>query len=103
MKKFLLASVSAIALTSSVRAADLPVKAPAPPPLPPVVWSWAGPYIGIHGGIVSHRGKLEDDGLLAGVENSLSTHSVTKTGGIFGGHAGYNLQSGAIVYGIEGT
>src|SRR5262245_54105461 len=104
MKSLLLGSVSAIALTCCAQAADLPVKAPAPPPA--VVWSWAGPYIGLHGGIVSHRGEFDDfDGFLNrqfGVTPP-TTYSDTKTGGLFGGHVGYNLQSGPIVYGIEGA
>ena len=101
MKSLLLGSCSTIALVCSVQAADLPVKAPPPAP---VVWSWAGPYIGIHGGVVSHRGEFDDpDGFLnrAFAVTPPTTYSADKTGGIFGGHAGYNLQSGSIVYGIE--
>lgn len=101
MKTILLASVSVIALTYGACAADLPVKAPPPAP---VVWSWAGPYIGIQGGIVSHRGEFDDpDGFLnrAFAVTPPTTYRSDKTGGIFGGHAGYNLQSGSIVYGIE--
>ena len=63
MKSLLLGSCSTIALVCSVQAADLPVKAPPPAP---VVWSWAGPYIEIHGGVVSHRGDCDDtNGFLA--------------------------------------
>jgi outer membrane immunogenic protein len=102
MKTLLLGSVSAIALTCSVHAADLPIKAPAPPPL--VVLSWAGPYIGIQGGVVSHRGEFYDaNGLLdRDFTTPPTTYRADKTGGLFGGHAGYNWQSGSIVYGIEG-
>ncbi len=104
MKKHLLASVSALALTWSAHAADLPVKAPRLAAAPPV-WSWAGPYLGIHGGIVSHRGEFDDpDAFLigGGFGGAPATYRETKTGGIVGVHAGYNLQSGAIVYGLEG-
>ena len=103
MRRILLASVSTIALTCSAGAADLPAKAPRAPV--PEVWSWAGPYLGIHGGVASHRGKFDDpDGFLNGAfaVTPSTTYSATKTGGFFGGHAGYNLQSGSIVYGIEG-
>lgn len=100
MKTILLASVSVIALTYGACAADLPVKAPPPAP---VVWSWAGPYIGIQGGIASHRGEFDDlDGFFNGQPTAPVTFKATKTGGIVGGHLGYNLQSGAIVYGLEG-
>jgi outer membrane immunogenic protein len=102
MRHILLASVSAIALTCGAQAADLPVKAPPPPP---VIWSWAGPYLGIQGGVVSHRGEFDDpDGFLTGAFTAVppATFRATKTGAIFGGHVGYNLQSGSIVYGLEG-
>ena len=101
MKSLLLGSVSAIALACNVHAADLPVKAPAPPP-PAVVWSWAGPYIGIQGGIVWHRGKLIDSDDMLDISGPGTTYHATKAGGIVGGHAGYNLQSGSFVFGVEG-
>jgi outer membrane immunogenic protein len=49
---YLLSTVSALALSGAASAADLPVKAPRPAPViaTPVI-SWAGPYIGAHGGI----------------------------------------------------
>lgn len=101
MKTIFLASVSAIALTCSVHAADIPVKAPRPAPLP--LWSWGGFYIGVQGGVVSHKGEFDDyDGFFNGSPAPPVTYSATKTGGIFGGHVGYNLQSGEIVYGLEG-
>lgn len=100
MKSILLAGVSAIALVGGARAADLPVKAS---PLPPAVWSWSGFYIGLQGGVVSHRGTYEDDGFLFGSANTnnFSTVKHSGTGGIVGGHAGYNWQSGSIVLGVE--
>jgi outer membrane immunogenic protein len=101
MKKILLGSVSAIALTCSVHAADLPMKAPPAPP--PLLWSWTGFYVGVHGGVVSHKGEFDDlGGFFNGSPIAPVTYSATKTGGMFGGHLGYNWQSGSVVYGLEG-
>lgn len=51
--KRLTAALAALALPASAliaEAADLPRRPPDPPPMPmPVIFSWAGPYVGIHG------------------------------------------------------
>jgi outer membrane immunogenic protein len=97
MKTVLLASVSAIALATNAAAADLavapvPYKAP-----PPVVLTWTGFYLGIEGGFAQHYTNWNDiDGFF-----SLATHNIGKTGGIFGGYAGYNWQNGSLVLGVE--
>ncbi len=47
MKKFLLGSVAlAAVIAGPAMAADMPLKAPPPPP----VFSWTGCYVGIEGG-----------------------------------------------------
>jgi outer membrane immunogenic protein len=69
-------------------AADLPAKAPRQAPV--AVADWTGFYIGIHGGY--GWGKIEFD---------LPGDPHEPTGGVFGGHAGYNWQAGAFVGGIE--
>jgi opacity protein-like surface antigen len=57
MKKFLLATVSMVALTSVARAADMPATMPATMPTkermysPVPVASWDGAYIGVQGGV----------------------------------------------------
>ena len=47
IRKFLLASAGAIALTGSALAADLPSRAPPPVYLPPApIFTWTGIYVG---------------------------------------------------------
>src|SRR3954447_16916972 len=52
LRKIVLSSVAATALVGSALAADLPHRAPPPPPyVPPApVATWTGLYIGINGG-----------------------------------------------------
>jgi outer membrane immunogenic protein len=95
MKKILLSTVSLFALASAAGAADMPLKA-APLPVAP---TWAGFYLGIQGGVADHRGSIKDlDNFAFG---GTATYSTSKTGGIFGANAGYNFQSGNLVYGVE--
>jgi outer membrane immunogenic protein len=95
MRTVLLASVSAIALATSAVAADLPVAYKAPPPV--VLPTWTGFYIGVEGGFAQHYTNWNDqDGFF-----NIATHSLSKTGGIFGGYAGYNWQFRSLVLGVE--
>ena len=96
MKKLLLASVSAFALAGMAYGADM-TPAPAFKALPPPPATWAGFYVGIDGGAVRHDAEFNDlsDFL------SISTKSTSKSGGVFGGHAGYNFQDRSFVYGVE--
>jgi outer membrane immunogenic protein len=71
-------------------AADLAVKAP--PPVAPVYLSdWAGFYIGINGGGGWGHTTFDFTPAL----------NATTSGGVFGGHAGYNWQYGSVVAGLE--
>ena len=95
MKRFLMRSVSCLALTGVASAADMPVKAR---PAPVVVTQiWAGPYIGINGGAVWNRLKTDswDDG------GPYDTAKLTGTSGTVGVQIGYNWQSQNFVYGLE--
>lgn len=96
MKKYLLATVSILALSTAVRAADLPAKSRpyAPDPVP----IWTGGYIGIQGGVTRHDASFND----LGCSFSCATHEGNKTGGTIGGLLGYNWQRGSFVYGLEG-
>ena len=98
IKRYLMTSVSCLALTGAASAADmrapLPVKAPAPVVVTQI---WAGPYIGINGGAVWHRMELDSTGFFG----SFGSFSTRKTGGTFGGQVGYNWQSQNFVYGLE--
>ncbi|KJC37268.1 membrane protein [Bradyrhizobium sp. LTSP849] len=86
MKKVLLASACLFALAAPASAADLAArpytKAPAPMA---AVYNWTGFYLGIVGG-----GAWEDS----------STDPKVK-GGFVGGTAGYNWQTGNVVFGLE--
>jgi outer membrane immunogenic protein len=87
----LLASI--VAGAGAAGAADLPVKAPPKVvPVAPVYLSdWAGFYIGINGG-----GGWADNKF-----NDFAVDNAKPSGGLIGGHAGYNWQSGSVVGGLE--
>jgi outer membrane immunogenic protein len=95
MRKIILA-FAALTVGGPAFAADLtPRPAPvyAPPPLP----AWAGFYVGLNagGGIGTATSDFTAAGTtFASVDNSL-------TGAVAGGQAGYNWQSGPLVYGLE--
>ena len=94
MKKVLfLAAGAAMATSSAVFAADAVETIPEAPIAieTPVVFSWSGPYLGVHGGYGWGNGELDGIG------------DQDFNGGRFGGFAGYNWQvSDGFVAGIEG-
>jgi outer membrane immunogenic protein len=79
-------------LPLSAYAASLPVKA-----LPPASWSWAGFYIGAHGGY----GWMQNDFAILVVQTPDLIGGIDSRGWVLGGHAGYNWQSGRWVTGFE--
>jgi outer membrane immunogenic protein len=80
---------SIVAGTGAAGAADLAPIYKAPPPV--YLSDWAGFYIGIHGG-----------GGWASTSFDVFPEDNTKpTGGLIGGHAGYNWQYGSVVTGLE--
>jgi outer membrane immunogenic protein len=91
-----------VAATPAAWAADLPS---APPPQAPAryvpavapVYNWSGIYIGINGGYAFGSTDWSSPG--AGI---VGTGTFNTNGGLVGGTAGFNFQSGQIVYGIEG-
>ena len=95
MRKLILAASMALTIAGPALAADLsarpvPFYAPQPP-------SWTGFYIGANagGGIGNATSDFSALGsTFASVDNSL-------TGGVAGAQAGYNWQSGPILYGVE--
>jgi outer membrane immunogenic protein len=96
MKKFLLGTVSAVALAQAASAADLAVKA-APPPIP----TWAGWYFGIDGGVTRHDASFNDLSGIVRSGDSTGTKASSQTGGVVGVNAGVNWQDGSFVYGLE--
>jgi outer membrane immunogenic protein len=94
MNKTLTASVALVALSiTAARAADLPVKAPPPPPMP--VFSWTGFYIGANVGGAWANGGWRDSLFLTNFNNN--------NNGVFigGGQVGGNYQIGSFVIGGE--
>lgn len=119
MKRFsaLLAAVALPALSHFAHAADLPRRPPEPPPLPaPVIFTWAGPYAGVHaayGWGQFNRYQFNQDLIGAAIPSNYayadvarhyaqslpSTYDSNQWGGGF--FAGYNFVSGNIVFGPE--
>jgi outer membrane immunogenic protein len=104
------ASISVIAFSAAANAADMYV--PAPVGFvgykdAPYVSDWAGFYIGIHGGggwaKTDFPSAYSAPALEAfiGVPNPPGVPSQNPSGGLVGGHAGYNWQYGRFVGGLE--
>src|SRR5215831_16180653 len=97
MKQIWRSSVAAlfVMVSSGAVAADLPVKAPPPAPMP--AYNWTGFYIGGNFGGAWASGSLTDN--FSGV-----SFIDTNAGVIGGGQIGYNWQvSPVFVFGVEGT
>jgi outer membrane immunogenic protein len=106
LKKFLLAAVGAIAITSSASAADLAARpyTKAPAPMIAAVYDWSGFYIGVNGGGGwSHKcWDIVTNVLGAPVVPAVSEGCHDATGAVAGGQIGYRWQTGAWVFGLEG-
>lgn len=96
-------SLSILAVTAvSAFGADLPARVyTKAPPVIPEVWDWSGFYIGVQGG----GGWGTSKETFFNAPNSpafVGTQNYDISGGMAGGVAGYNWQSGPVVFGIEG-
>jgi outer membrane immunogenic protein len=78
----------------SAYAASMPVKA-----LPPAVWSWAGFYLGAHGGYGWKRNDFAE--VIQILPTILTLGGIDSRGWVAGGQAGYNWQFGRWVTGFE--
>ncbi|HEY0124293.1 MAG TPA: outer membrane protein [Rhizobium sp.] len=89
---FRLFAFAALALSSAVPAiaADAVFEQPSPPPEQQTyaAYDWSGFYLGVQGGYSWNQTTI------LGSDKDIDN-------GSFGAHAGYNLQHGNIVYGIE--
>lgn len=86
----------ALTMTAPSFAADLPrgiYKAPPPPPAV-LAYSWSGLYAGVNGGFA--WGKAE----VSNATGSFQTGN--QDGWLLGGTLGYNIQTGSVVWGVEG-
>lgn len=107
IKRLGLASVSLLALGGAALAADLPPPAPAPfVPVAPV-FTWTGFYIGTHSGGLFTDNKITTRGNAASNRENVGAGRRPASvdaddGGYFSGvQAGYNVQFGSIVLGVE--
>ncbi|MGA7070468.1 outer membrane protein [Bradyrhizobium sp.] len=101
MKRILLstASLGVLGLLSPALAADLPyVKAPS---ATPSVYDWTGAYVGVFGGggFGNHNVNNATGSSQPFIDFSANYSS---QGGLAGGEAGYNWQSGSYIVGVEG-
>ena len=96
MKRFLLAGAALLALTAAqpTLAADAPVYK-GPPPVAAALFNWSGFYIGAHVG----GGWGTKDWVALGF-GALGSHNIS--GFLGGGQIGFNYQTGAWVFGVEG-
>src|SRR5580704_11698608 len=101
MKRILFTAISLGMLwgLSPAQAADLPyAKAP---PATPSVYDWTGAYVGVFGGGGFGNHNVNNTNGQA-VPFADFTANYTSQGGLAGGEAGYNWQSGNYLVGIEG-
>jgi outer membrane immunogenic protein len=91
------AAALAAGLVQTASAADLPRRPPPAPLLAPTpVYNWTGIYFGLNGG----GGWGQQDPLNL-ITNRFDGQSVGFSGGVFGGTAGAQIQSGHVVLGFE--
>jgi outer membrane immunogenic protein len=100
MKRILFTTVSLglLALVSPALSADLPLYTKAPAAASPA-YDWTGFYAGVFGGYGFGNHNVNNANGAAGFANFTANYS--SEGGIAGGEAGYNWQSGSIVLGVE--
>src|SRR5262245_61207959 len=98
--QYLLASASTVAVAGAAGvagAADLPYKAAAAPVF---TASWTGFYFGVNAGVVTHYNTVQDLNNWTDI-NYVNNIQSKNTSAAFGGQAGYNLQDGNFLWGIE--
>src|SRR5262249_8344886 len=96
-------------LSGAAAAAELGVEpriiyAPPPPP-PPRVWTWTGFYMGANGGYSSGADDYTQSLVVSPGPLSFSSfanNAINAKGGLLGLQAGFNWQTGPVVWGLEG-
>ncbi len=111
LRRILLASAGAMALSGAALAADLPSRAPPPVILPPPpVFTWTGFYVGLNagyhwGGSATQFTGTDTDVFGLGTALNQGLIPASGAGGgegfIGGGQAGYNYQIDSFVLGLE--
>jgi outer membrane immunogenic protein len=94
-----IAGLAALGATGPALAADMAVKAKAPPPLPVVaIYNWSGFYIGANGG----WGQSHNCWDFVPVAGAIIPAGCTdQSGGVIGGQIGYRWQTNQFVFGLE--
>jgi outer membrane immunogenic protein len=107
MKRMALITAAAVGVVFShgALAADMGVRRAAPAYVPPAVVAptWTGLYVGVNGGwgwSNSNNSSLGFTGAFAPFSVGLTNNNANSP--VFGGQLGYNYQTGAWVFGIEG-
>jgi len=109
MTKFLLGTTmfAGLMIAGAAQAADMPLKAP--PRFAPEAFSWSGFYVGVHGGaawgtVESSLSQIDVTygGQSLSIPLGIPISSHTVNGFLGGGQAGWNWQSGVVVWGVEG-
>jgi outer membrane immunogenic protein len=102
MKSFLGSLGLAVVIASPAMAADMPVKARAPAPVPVAAFSWSGCHIGVQGGGAWGRSRHDGTFPQLGAVNQY-TPWFDVSGGLVGGTVGCDYQFGGnFVVGAEG-
>jgi outer membrane immunogenic protein len=115
MKKILLGATAlvAIGITAPASAADLGPQSYKAAPLPYVapIYNWTGLYAGINGGYgwgtadhtagIGFATSAPAFSSIGGPPNFVASHDLS--GGVFGGHIGYNWQASSWVFGLEAS
>jgi opacity protein-like surface antigen len=99
-RRLFLAGASLMLLGDAAMAADLPIAKAPPPAIAASLSSWAGFYLGVHGGY----GWKQDDFSQSEaffLQTPQSINGVRSQGAVYGGQAGYNWQFGRAVTGLE--
>ena len=96
-RRLFLTGTSLMVLTGSALAADLPI-AKAPPPA--IAASWAGFYLGVHGGYGWKNDEFSQSPA-SQLQNPQSVNGIKSQGAVYGAQAGYNWQFGRVVTGLE--
>jgi len=101
MKKLLLSATALVALTAAASAADLPSRrAPAPVIAAVPLFTWTGFYVGAQAGYAwgENETSLFFDGAAVDTDGLGDFDNDGFVGGV---HAGYNVQFGSFVVGLE--
>ena len=103
LKKLGIAAATAMLSCGLAQGADIARPVYKAAPVVATMYDWSGFYVGINGG----WGKADYDHAFnsAGHYNFVAGDSFnySKSGGVLGGHLGYNWQAGQWVFGIDGA